>query len=279
MKRFLGIVLILALLAGGGYYWWTTTPVFAVQQAATAVKNHDVGAFHNWVDVHSVSSAAMNDMVAEPMKRIGAPSILGRVIGLSILGLFAPAAVDSLDRQIDGWVAHRGHPSQPASSGDDRVYGTGSGSGTNPPPYSGGSPLPFGTTPQQAQSSGVGSGSDNGDDDDDSAAQPKGFFGALVSMVKPPSLKQTFHDYGFTRKNFRGIGDYDTQGNMAHVGLKFFSPKLNREIQIVLELDHNTGHWQVTRISNLQSALSLLAEADSSGRLTPESFTRDTHPI
>ncbi|HEY9793726.1 MAG TPA: hypothetical protein V6D22_25245 [Candidatus Obscuribacterales bacterium] len=101
--------------------------------------------------------------------------------------------------------------------------------------------------------------SNTDEDDDDEADEPKSLLGAIVQAVKPPSLKQVFRDYGLTKRNYRGLGAVESKDHIAHVGLRFFSPKAQKEVEITLELNNTAGHWQVTRISNLQQIVPVLA--------------------
>jgi hypothetical protein len=103
------------------------------------------------------------------------------------------------------------------------------------------------------------SGSGAAQDDEDEPEAPKSLLGAIVAAVKPPSLKQVLRDYGLTKKNYRGLGSTDTKEHVAHVGLRFFSPKAQREVEIMLQLNNNPGHWQVDRISNLHEIVPVLA--------------------
>ena len=209
MKRIPVILLAICLLAGGGWYYWTTTPQYAVQQAANAIKAHDVQTFHNWVDVEEVSSSAVDDLLAEPARAVGGTGIIERIVGISIMSVFKPNVVQTMDKQIDNWVAH---------------HATGT------------------TVSVQAE-------------EEEEIDKPKTLMGELVALVKPPSLKQLFRDYGFTKKNYRGLGQVDSADNVAHVGLRFFNPKLNHEVQVMLQLDRSNGHWQVSRVSNMQEVL------------------------
>jgi len=74
----------------------------------------------------------------------------------------------------------------------------------------------------------------------------------LTSMFKPPSLRQIFREYGFTSKNYKGLGTVNQSGNISHVGLKFYSPRAKREIEVLLELFQGNNRWRVTKIANLQ---------------------------
>lgn len=95
--------------------------------------------------------------------------------------------------------------------------------------------------------------------DEDEEPQEKGLVEALTAMIKPPPLKEVLKEYGFTKANYRGLGGSDQSGDTAHVGLKFFNPKLNQNVEVQLELNNQTGHWQITRLSNLQSVLKTIS--------------------
>lgn len=199
MRNLLIVVVLIAAVAAGGYWYWTTTPQYAVQQASAAIKNHDVAAFHDWVDVQSLSSSAVDDLVSEPVRKVGGAGLLERIVGFGVVSLLKPTVTQSMSKQIDDLVAKNG-PDDP------------------PPPET----------------------------------QEKGILGQLVALVKPPSLTQTLREYGFNRKNYRGVGEVETSDQMSHVPLRFYSPKAGREVEVRLELRRGAGRWQVTRISNLQ---------------------------
>jgi hypothetical protein len=216
-------LLVLCLIAAGGWWWWINSPIYAVQQAAGAVKMHDAASFHNWVDVPSVSSNAVDDLLSEPLRGTGS-ELLERIVGLAVLTVFKPAIVDGVDNQIDKWIEYKPH-AQPSS----------------------GNPMN-----DAAQSA------DGNTDDDDAQSPPKGLLGTLIAIIKPPSLKEIFKENGLTKQNYRGIGSTDTANHLAHVGLKFFSPKTQRDYEIKLELSDASGRWQVMRIANLPEIVFIL---------------------
>ncbi len=199
--RQLGLLLMVAvLLAGGGFWYWTSTPQYAVQQAAKAIKEHDVLAFHNWVDVQSLSSSAVDDLVSEPVKKIGGVGLLKRIVGFGLVSFFKPAVVQSVGNQIDELVKRTGT-----------------------------------TNPQEA-----------------TPVQPtKSLLGQIIELVKPPSLTQTLREYGFTKANYRGLGELKTTDQMSLLPLKFFSPKVNHEVEVQLQLSKPAEHWQIVKITNL----------------------------
>lgn len=223
MKRGV-IALLLIAVAAGAFYWWTQTPIYAVDQASQALKHHDVDRFHKWVDVHSVADNAVDDLLADPVRHAGT-GLLERIVGMAIVSLVREPIVDAMSTQIDHWVEHTGR-ARPSA-------------------------MLHVMQPAKAAS-------DEDDDDDDEPAQPKSFFGAIVQFIKPPSLKQIFTDYGLTHKNFRGFGSVDWSDHLAHVGLKFFSPKLQTNYEVTLELANGSGNWRIERIANMQQLVSTL---------------------
>jgi len=214
MKNLLVFLILLAVAAGGGYWFYTTTPQYAVAQAADAMKKHDAGRFSNWVNVNTVSSNMIEDLLAEPVKNSIGIGILERIVGLGIISVFKPTLADSMEKQIVRYVA---------------------------------------TAPKQQSGSQVAEG------DEEATPKEKGFVETLAAMIKPPPLKEVLKEYGFTKANYRGLGASDQSGDTAHVGLKFFNPKLNRNLEVQLELNNGSGHWQIVRLSNLQSVLKTLS--------------------
>jgi hypothetical protein len=82
--------------------------------------------------------------------------------------------------------------------------------------------------------------------------QPQTLLGELKQLIKPPSLTETLRDYGFTKQNYRGLGDVKVNGELADVPIRFFIPKNNGEVQVHLALAKGSSHWRIIRISNLQ---------------------------
>jgi hypothetical protein len=213
---------LIAIAIAAAAYWFLNSPLYAFQCAAQAVRKHDVREFHKYVDVHTVANAAVEDLLAQPIRQSGM-GLLERIVGLAIVSVFQPSAVDAMEAQIDKWVLHV----SPRASGE---------------------------------SSSEPAAATNSEDDDEpqADAQPQSIFGRIAALVKPPSLRQVFRDYGFTKKNYRGFNQDDCQDNIAHVTLKFDSPKLHREVPVRLELRRQHDRWQITRVANLQELVSML---------------------
>lgn len=72
MKKTLVLLVLLGLLAGGYYYYRSlaSSPTYALMQAARAFQTHDVAAFEQYVDVHSVSTSLINQ-VADQTSALG----------------------------------------------------------------------------------------------------------------------------------------------------------------------------------------------------------------
>ena len=207
----LALVLVLGACAAL-YYYYVNSPIFAVKSASDALRDHNLKQFQQYVDVHSVAKSAMNDLLADPIRKSGA-GLLGRIIGVTIVSLFEPTSADAMEKEIDHWVEHR--PQQPAAG---------------------------------SRQEGTASGADYDQDDD----EPRSLVGELVAIVKPPSLREIFHDYGLTRKNFKGFRQTQQSDNDAHVVLDFNSPRTGGMVNVDLQLSKDSGHWQVVRVANLQ---------------------------
>lgn len=64
----LGIALIVILLAGSvGYWYWTHTPQYSLKQIQEAVKNHDLQTFEKHVDIESVTSRMIDQLIDSKM--------------------------------------------------------------------------------------------------------------------------------------------------------------------------------------------------------------------
>jgi hypothetical protein len=201
IKKFVLALILIGAIAAAGFWYWTTTPQYAVKQAADAIKRHDVAAFQYWVDVHNVANAAVEDVLAAPVRDVGGSGLLERIVGFGIFSILRPTVVTSLEKQIVTSVARTGmDPTQTA-----------------------------------AQPQG-----------------PKGIIGTIVDMVKPPSLTETLRDYGFTKQNYRGVGEVKTMEDRARVDLRFFIPRQNAETAVSLGLLKWPNGWRIIRIVNLQ---------------------------
>jgi len=58
---------VIALAAGGYYFYWTRTPEYSLKQIQEAVKTHDIEKFKQHVDIDSVLSHAIDDVLIGSM--------------------------------------------------------------------------------------------------------------------------------------------------------------------------------------------------------------------
>lgn len=202
-KRLFIALIIIAAASAGGFWYWTTTPHYAVQQAYDALKHHDVQKFNQWVDVRNLSSSAVEDLVAEPVRGAGGLGLLERIVGLGVLSILRPTVVEAMTKQINAAVAH--------TPADEEAE-----------------------TQREAERS-------------------KTFLGEIVQLIKPPSLTETLRDLGFSKQNYRGVGNLNVRGSIATVPLRFYSPKKSKDFEVMLELHQpQPNTWRIERISNLQ---------------------------
>jgi hypothetical protein len=275
------LIVPLALLTGvlGLVYWyWTTTPSYAISQVAQAVFNHDTDAFEKYVDIDNIVSHAFDDVIHGPARS----EIFGHqggMIGVGIISFFKPEIVNIAHDEIVGFVQHQnwkhatetttqsGEPRQgnwpkgasgvaaglaagvaslTASHSSDSSSSTGSVSQTDPgnggamPETQGGSPSATAvmTAPAVEEKA-------EGDD----AFRRLGKRGAKVS--------EQLKAYGLSREGFKGVDYVTTEGPVSHFGLKFHSPKLNRDFTIEFKMEDVGGYWRITELSNLNELVDL----------------------
>lgn len=102
-------VLILAttILAYGGYSYWARTPQYALQQIVKAVETHDVELFRKYVDVNTVASRFIGDMmdsVTQDEESGDEASELGKNFGKGLVNLMKPRLTEIIAEQLDKYV-------------------------------------------------------------------------------------------------------------------------------------------------------------------------------
>ncbi len=117
MVRLIAIVLVI----GGvlGYWYWTTTPQYSVMQIHTAIKQHDLQAFQKYVDIDSLASSMVDDLLAKPVQKALGPGIVGELIGFGLGAFLKPPLVASMKAQITEYV--EGGSDSPAAYSDSRT--------------------------------------------------------------------------------------------------------------------------------------------------------------
>lgn len=213
IRLFLIVVLLLAL-AAGGYWYWTTTPQYSMQKLSESVKKHDSATFHEYFDVPSVSSNAVDDLLADRLHDAGGPGLLERFLGNAIIGIFKPELVQHLSNSINNYVAK---PVTPAPA-----------------------PEQIESPPAEAELSLK----------QEVGRLFKRIGKRITEALKPPPLKEVLKDLGITKENYRGLTPFETNGDICHVGLRFQPPD-KPELVVQVELHKIENHWRVEKFSNL----------------------------
>jgi hypothetical protein len=121
--KLIAVILSAVLLAGGAFaYWhWTRTPTYSLRQIQKAVETHDVPKFEKHVDVESLSSRLIDDMMSEALKETQSGSEeLGTALAAGLVQLMKPRLVEAVREQVVRLV-ERGNfgSSTPATSESD----------------------------------------------------------------------------------------------------------------------------------------------------------------
>ena len=105
--KFLTITIaLLVVVLAGGFYYFTGTPRYSLYKISQAVKNHDSGEFHKYVDIERIvdhlAKFAVEQVVAEMEKdqSTDAWQIDGQVIDKEFAMMMVPKMMESLKPQM-----------------------------------------------------------------------------------------------------------------------------------------------------------------------------------
>ncbi|PWT96264.1 MAG: hypothetical protein C5B53_10000 [Candidatus Melainabacteria bacterium] len=102
--KMLRITVILIFLGAVGYWYWTTTPEYSIRQVKAAVKNHDLVAFQKYVDMDSVASGIVDDLLTTPMRSVLGPGIFGQWIMAGVVGILKQPLVAGVKQDMERFV-------------------------------------------------------------------------------------------------------------------------------------------------------------------------------
>lgn len=108
-KKTLALIIVLcAVLAGAAFYflYFIRTPLYALNQARVALKEHNTAKFEQYVDVQSVLDNAFEDIIKAESK-INNDKLFSNPFALSILHMLKPAVVDLMKQEALDRVAGR----------------------------------------------------------------------------------------------------------------------------------------------------------------------------
>ena len=279
----LAIIFTLAALAVGGYCFYISSPLYAFHEAITAFQNHDQQLFDKRVDSHKLIDGFLDDLMVEPALSTpglsefqstvasGALAMAKANITNDLLGsLHRALAADNFSRPINTsfWQFVGGAPAYAQTQ-----------SITKSAPRAGLRDL----------MKAVG-----GEMSSEVSKLKRVAFMRMLSYVHshpdtvpgklldcPPQersshVKNMLQDYGLALKDFKGLGGYSTTSDItgrqsATVGFNFYSPKMDRQFTLNVDLIKNptSEEWQVVRLSNIQTVMDQLEE----------NYRRDIHEL
>lgn len=254
LKSLLLILVAIFALVGIAFCVWMTTPLYAFQDAAIAAQSHDLKKFRERVDVHGLVESLLNDLLVEPASTTpGLTSTQREIANGAVI-----AAKELIETDlINGIENGIGGPPQPHIG----MFGElpASASGLIPNEIGG---LLQATTKELSGSAGRLKEIVYSRMIDYARTHRKSTLGRLLGCrpdERGIEAKQMLNDFGLTPQNFRGISSYSTTtdgtGNeMCKVGLQFFSPKVNHNVSLDVEVAKGSAFsdWQIKRILNLQ---------------------------
>lgn len=111
-KRLIYIVtpIIIVLLVGYfGYSYWTKTPKYALGQISKAIETHDVELFNKHVDVNTLSSRLIDDIITGSMNQNEQEqennwSKLGQELGKGLVNLMKPRLTEMVKEQMEKYI-------------------------------------------------------------------------------------------------------------------------------------------------------------------------------
>jgi DNA-directed RNA polymerase subunit RPC12/RpoP len=98
------LVAVCFLVAGvGWYYRWTKSPAYTIRQIQKALAEHDYVSFQRYVDVDSVISRLLDDVLALNLSEAGDDDT-GAAFGAGMVKLMKPRLVDEAKQQVSRFV-------------------------------------------------------------------------------------------------------------------------------------------------------------------------------
>jgi hypothetical protein len=100
----LKILIVLVVIGSLGFWYWTTSPEYSIEQVKEAVKHHDLVSFKKYVDLDSVASGMVDDLLAAPMRSALGPGLFGQWLVAGIVGVFKAPLVNGVKEDLSHFV-------------------------------------------------------------------------------------------------------------------------------------------------------------------------------
>lgn len=268
--RNLAVVMILVIvLAVAGCFVFVTTPFFAFVDAALAVQERSVERFQKRVDIHGLVENLLNDLLMQPAQSTPGLDTFQREVGLGAIGIAKESMQNELERTIVRFVAN-GVPGRQVG-----YLNCGPDAACAAPVWQ------VAQLDDFRQLINVASHELGGQ----AGKMKREAYARMVIYARshrntlpgrllscPPEqrgqeARRIVEEYGLTAQNFRGISSYagstnSSGGDVAHIGLGFFSPKVNHEVRVEVEVIRPSAFsdWKISRLSNLQDVFVQLQE-------------------
>jgi hypothetical protein len=257
------ILIVLTAFIGAVLFVWTTSPLFAFQEAATAAKEHDLTKFQQRIDLTSFVDSLVDDLIVRPATETPGLTPLQRQVSAGAVALASSGMEREMIRGIEKSVGN-----------SVRVHTIGF----------------FG---EAAIASGTNATSDFREVIKETGREVSGSVGRLKRIVYermqlyaqthrnstpcrllacPPAqrmaeLNLILTEDGITLQGLKGISSYSivgdgNGGNTSLVGIKFFSPRIARDVNVQVELVQQStfGSWKIKRVSNVPQVFRQLGE-------------------
>ncbi len=99
------VIIVILIIAGlGGYWFWTTTPQYSVLQIRDSIRHHDLVTFEKYVDMDSIASQMVDDMLTRPVRKALGENFLSEVLGFGLTMFVKPELVDNMKQKITNYV-------------------------------------------------------------------------------------------------------------------------------------------------------------------------------
>jgi len=228
MRTFTALIVLIILAGAGGYWWWTTTPQFALGEIRAAIRSHDLEKFEKYVDLDSVASEAVDDVLTDSVQRALGAGALGNFIGASLVGLVKPNLVQALKQQIIHYV-ETGNTG-PAS---DQTSSRGQ--------------LSFPARPAVASEASW-------------PACSRSSIAPNMVLVADWSVDGLPRQLGLSKNRFKGIDYTRMDGKVALIGISLHNERYNRDLLLELKFHDMGGYWRLIELSNLPDFIGKIME-------------------